>query len=119
MSQNKPSDLFDTADKIADIGNHFIDMQNQKIKDELQFLYDNYNNIDVLRVHFLQLYNVRNPIAKLSYVQYLNSLSLKDIQHLADYRANCLNNLLSANENSKVNNKPLKAIADILKLNNQ
>ena|GEM_PF-6478674 len=119
MNQTKPSEIFDTADKFAEIENNYIDMQNQRIKYELQFLYNNYNNIDVLRTHFLQLYNVGNVIANASYAQHLNSLPANAVQHLADYRANYLHYLLFASENSKINNKPLKSIAEILKLFNK
>ena len=49
---NKPSEMFDLLDKSAECYNFFIDMNNQRISQEINWLNDNYGNIYALRAYF-------------------------------------------------------------------
>ena len=52
---NRPSDMFDLLDKSAEFYNFFIDMDNQRIQQEINWLNDNYENIYTLRRIFCVL----------------------------------------------------------------
>ena len=112
---NRPSDVFDLLDKSADFYNFFIDIDNMRISQEINWLNDNYTNITALRAYFLRFANPQYFAGYLNYFNYLNSLSDADIQSSAQNRANVLYAHLRYNENSKVENKPLKIIAEELK----
>lgn len=115
---NRPSDMFDLLDKSAEFYNFFIDMDNQRITQEIYWLYDNYGNIYALRAYFLRFANPRYFVGYLNYMNYLNSLSDTVIQSAAENRANALYAHMKYNEQRKIENKPLKLIAEELKQHN-
>lgn len=115
---NRPSDMFDLLDKSAEFYNFFIDMDNQCIQQEINWLNDNYENIYALRAYFLRFANPRYFVGYMNYLNYLNSLSDSDIQSAAENRANVLYAQMRYNEQRKIENKPLKMIAEELKQHN-
>ena len=116
---NRPSDMFDLLDKSAEFYNFFIDMDNQRIQQEINWLNDNYENIYALRAYFLRFANPRYFVGYMNCLNYLNSLSDNDIQSAAENRANVLYAHMRYNEQLKIENKPLKVIAEELKRYNQ
>ena len=58
-------------------------------------------------------------VGYMNYLNYLNSLSDTDIQSAAENRANALYAHMKYNEQHKIENKPLKVIAEELKRHNQ
>lgn len=116
---NKPSDMFDLLDKGAKCYNFFIDMNNQRISQEINWINDNYRNIYALRAYFLRFVNPRYFVDYINYLNYLNSLSDAEIQLVAQNRANVLYTHMKYNEQCKIENKPLEVIAEELKRHNQ
>ena len=116
---NRPSDMFDLLDKSAEFYNFFIEMDNQRITQEINWLYDNYENTYALRAYFLRFANPRYFVGYMQYLNYLNSLSDADIKSAAENRANVLYAHIKYNTQHKIENKPLKVIAKELKRNNQ
>ena len=116
---NRPSDMFDLLDKSAEFYNFFIDMDNQRIQQEINWINDNYENIYALRAYFLRFANPRYFVGYMNYLNYLNSLADNDILSAAENRANVLYAHMKYNEQHKIENKPLKVIAEELKRHNQ
>ncbi len=116
---NKPSDVFDFLDKSAEWYNFFIDINTQEIVKEINWLNMNYNNIHELRVYFLRFVNHSNFDYYMKFFDYLNSLSDEEIQIAVQHRANILYNHIKYNKQQKIENKPLKLIAEELKRYNQ
>ena len=61
---------------------------------------------------------VKYFVGYMNYLNYLNSLSDNDIQSAAENRANVLYAHMKYNEQRKIENKPLKMIAEELKQHN-
>lgn len=112
---NKPSEMFDFLDKGAEFYNYYIDMDNQRIQQEINWLNDNYENIYALRAYFLRFANPRYFVGYMNYLNYLNSLADNDIQSAAENRVNALYAHMQCNVQNKIENKPLKIIAKELK----
>lgn len=107
---NKISEQLDMFDKSADINNFFIDLQKQNIINEMNWLNQNYYNELALKQHFFTVYNdMRNVLQIPIY-------SLKQLQNLAEFRANYLYNCLNNSNSQKIDTKPLKAIIEMLRL---
>ncbi len=111
--------MFDLLDKCAVCYNFFIDMDNQRISQEIIWLNDNYGNIYALRAYFLRFADPRYFMGYMNHLNYLNSLSGDEIQLAAQNRANVLYAHMKYNEQRKIENKPLKVIAEELKRHNQ
>ena len=116
---NKPSDVLDTLDKAADIGNFWLDIRRQILIDEIQWIDANYENTASLRKYLLECAGFDNVVANISYAKRLNSYSDKQIQKIVAARANVLYQRILRIENNKVDNKPLKLIVQELKLSNR
>ena len=116
---NKYSGVFDFMDKAAEWHNYFIDLNNENIKNEIKWLNDNYENIIILKSYFMRFIDRRNFAYYIDMVNKINSLSPKEIQDAAEIRANTLYAHIKNNEQSKINNKPLKIIAEELKRENR
>ena len=116
---NKPSDIFDSLDKSAEWINFFIDINNQGIVQEINWLIANYNNINELRMYFLRFINPNNFDYYMQCVSQLNAVSDGDIQNATELRVNVLYSHLKYNEQQKIDNKPLKMIAEELKKHHQ
>ena len=86
---NKPSDMFDLLDEGAKCYNFFIDMNNQRISQEINWLNDNHRNTYALRAYFLRFANPRYFVGYINYLNYLNSLSDTEIQLATQNRALC------------------------------
>lgn len=112
---NKPSNILDLLDKSAEWHNFFIDMNNNSIAQEINWLNDNYNNIRLLKSYFLRFVDPRNFNCYIKYVDYLNSLSDAEVQSAAQDRANVLYAHMKYNEQRKIDNKPLKLIVEEMK----
>lgn len=93
-------------------------LDNQRIHQEINWLNDNYENIYALRVYFLSFANPQYFVGYMNYLNYLNSLSDTDIQSAAENRSNVLYAHMKYNEQRKIENKPLKMIAEELKQHN-
>lgn len=112
---NKTSDFFDAMDKATDLRNIIVDMQKQKLIDEITWLYQNYDNIDALCAYWLNCANFNNIAANLSYAQQFKSYSVEKIHSLIELRANFLYGQLQGLDYSKIDTKPLKLIIHELK----
>lgn len=118
-AMNKPSDVFDILDKSAEWLNLFIDISNQNIVQEINWLIANYNNIHELRMYFLRFAKPYNFAFYMQCVNQLNALSDSEIQRSTELRVNILYSHLKYNEQQKINNNPIKLIAEELKRYNQ
>ena len=115
---NNLSDGMDFIDKGIEVHNFFMEMEKQRIINEIQWINLNFNNISNLRNYFLSLAKFNNNFQVAQYANQLNLYSADKIQNMALYRANFLYSSLQRCDNNKIDNKPLKWIVQTLKLNN-
>lgn len=115
MYFRKPSDIGDACDKMADINNHIVDNKKQKLKDEIDLLWENRYNPDALRKYFLDCFSKDNFIARVIYAKQLRSYTVKKLYDMAELRANVLYRRINNLDFSKVDNMPLKVIVQELK----
>ena len=76
---NKLSDVFDLMDKGSEWYNLFIDLNNEEIKREINWIYDNYDNIINLKAYFMRFINRHNFAYYIMMINKINSLSATEI----------------------------------------
>lgn len=111
----KPSDVVEAIDTVAELNNLFIDLHQQNIINEIEWLDKNYDNIEAISAYWLNLANFNNVVANISYAEQFRSYSIEKKQYLIELRANLLYCQLKNLDIHKINNKPLKVIAKELK----
>lgn len=111
----KPSDIVEIVDNIADINNAMIEVTNQRIQTEIDWLQVNYNDAEALRMYFISLYNTGDMALYYHYANQLNSCLVCKLQEMAKLRANILYTQIYKNDMNKCS-APLKAISEILKI---
>lgn len=116
---NKPSDRLESFEHNMEAYNFAIDIQKQRIQAELKWLDDNYDNIDALKYYFLSIMNFNNQLQYAQYAARLNACSSQQIQGMVDQRASLLYYNLQVLDSKKFENKPLKAIIQMLKTQNR
>lgn len=102
---NKPSDRLDFLDKILDLRNQEIENQKQKIINEINWLDENAEDFQALKVYFAKIYRPEIVV----------QLNERQLQELTQIRANDLYSYLQRLNNQKTNNLPLKVIVQELK----
>lgn len=115
----KPSEFLDAFNKASDFNNLIINVYKDRIIDEINWLIQNYDNINNLSNYFFNLVNYNNIYLKNSYIEQLSLCPVDKIHKLVDTRINFLYGEIQGMENRKIYNKPLKLIANELKLYNQ
>ena len=109
------SNILNNTDKVSDLNNFFIDFQKRKIINEINWLYQNYDDMNAISAYRLNLANFNNTAANLLYRQQFRSYSVEKMHHLVELRANFLYGQLKNLDNYKIDNKPLKVIIQELK----
>ncbi|MCH5251060.1 MAG: hypothetical protein J1E98_14070 [Lachnospiraceae bacterium] len=102
---NKLSNQLDRVDKAMDLRNYFIDNQKQIISQEIQWLADNENKPENLRLYFANFLCEEEIIR----------IGDKGLSQLAAIRGNYLYSQFRRLEQQKMNNSPLKFIVWELK----
>ncbi len=115
MYFRKLSDIGDACDKMADVNNYIVDNKKQKLKDEIDLLWENRYNSDALRKYFLDCFSKNNFIARLIYAQQLRSYTAKKLYDMAESRANVFYRRINNLDFSKIDNMSLKVIVQELK----
>lgn len=115
MYHGTHSNILNNTDKVSDLNNFFIDFQKRKIINEINWLYQNYDDMNAISAYWLNLANFNNTAANLLYRQQFRSYSVEKMHHLVELRANFLYGQLKNLDNYKIDNKPLKVIIQELK----
>lgn len=105
---DKISDRLDYVDNGIDMYNYYIQIEMQKIRDEIMWMDCNSNNIHELRLYFV------NFLGK----ERVSQLSDKAINELLTIRANELYKHYQILAGQKNDTTPLKIIVQALKLKN-
>lgn len=103
---DKISDGLDYVDKGIEMHNYYIQIQMEKIRDEIMWMDCNSNNIHELRLYFV------NFLGK----ERVSQLSDKAINDLLVIRANDLNQHYQELSRQKIDTTPLKVIVQGLKI---
>ncbi len=109
----KPSYFLDALDKTFDIANL---CRKQKIIDEILWINQNFENIDVLRGHILSCVDFKNQRVNEAYARKVLGYSSAKVKSIVELRANFLYAEFRNVQNEKIENKPLKIIVQELKL---
>ncbi len=110
----KLSEKVTRVDDTFEIYNAFIDVQNMRLRDEIVFVQNNYNNMKNLRQYFFCMGGFPPMHSATKYVNELNSYSLEKLQNMAECRVNVLYNQYIFNEKHKVSHSALKPVGEIL-----
>ncbi len=106
---NKPSDRADFVDKTLELHNSYIDIQIEKLSNEIQWIDDNFEDALKLRQYLAQFLPANRAL----------ELSDDSIKDLAVFHANNLNGQIQQMKSQKINNMPLKLIVQGLKFKGQ